>query len=239
MLITTKAIVLGTLKYGESDLIVKAFTHSSGLRSYMLRGILKSKKGKFRASQFLLLTQLEIVASHKDKGRLESLRDAKIIHPYRNLHMDIRKSSVIFFLGEVLRNAVKEEEANPDLYEFLASSLFWFDQQENAPNFHLFFLLRLTRYLGFYPDDSQKDLSVFNLIDGTFQDEETNDYCISGGKLSLLRHLLGTDFEALKQIKLNKQQRSEFLVMLLDYYTLHLHGFQKPKSLTVLNELFD
>lgn len=239
MLITTKAIVLGTLKYGESDLIVKAFTHSSGLRSYMLRGVLKSKKGKLRASQFLLLTQLEIVASHKDKGRLESLRDAKIVHPYQNLHMDVRKSSVIFFLGEVLRNAVKEEEANPNLYEFLSSSLRWFDQQEKAPNFHLLFLLKLTRYLGFYPDDSQKDVPFFNLTDGTFQEVETNDYCISDGKLALLRCLLGTDFEALHQIKLNKQQRSEFLVMLLDYYTLHLHGFQKPKSLTVLNELFD
>lgn len=239
MLITTKAIVLGTLKYGESDLIVKAFTQSSGLRSYMIRGVLKAKKGKFRASQFLLLTQLEVVANHKDKGTLESLRDAKIIHPYQNLHMDVRKSSVIFFLGEVLRNAVKEEEANHNLYEYLTTSLQWFDQQEKSPNFHLLFLLKLTRYLGFYPDDSQKDLATFNLVDGTFQDAETNDYCISDQKLELLKRLLGTDFEGLHQIKLNKQQRSEFLVMLLDYYTLHLHGFQKPKSLTVLNELFD
>lgn len=239
MLITTKAIIFGTLKFGESDLIVKAFTESSGLRSYMLRGILKSKKGKFRASQFLLLTQLELVAKHKDKGTLETLRDARVLNPYQTMHVDVLKSSVVFFLAEVLRNSVKEEETNANLYSFLSSSLNWFDKNEKAGNFHLLFLLKLTRYLGFYPDDSDTDKNYFNLLDGTFADIETNDYCINQENLNLLKQLLGIDFDALSDIKLNKHQRSGFLVMLLDYYSLHLQGFQKPKSLAVLNELFN
>ena len=239
MLVTTKAIIFGTLKFGESDLIVKAFTESSGLRSYMLRGVLKSKKGKFRASQFLLLTQLELVARHKDKGTLETLRDARLIRPYQTMHVDILKSSVVFFLAEVLRNSVREEETNAPLYSFLSDSLNWFDQNQKVGNFHLLFLLKLTRYLGFYPDDSNIDKAHFNLLDGTFQDFETNQYCINQENLSLLKKLLGIDFDTLSAIKLNKHQRSGFLVMLLEYYTLHLQGFQKPKSLAVLNELFN
>lgn len=239
MLVTTKAIIFGSLKFGESDLIVKAFTESSGLRSYMLRGVLKSKKGKFRASQFLLLTQLELVAKHKDKGTLETLRDARLISPYQTLHVDVLKSSVLFFLAEVLRNSVKEEETNADLYNFLSDSLNWFDQNGKAGNFHLLFLLKLTRYLGFYPDHSNTDKKYFNLLDGTFQEMETNNYCINQENLSLLKQLLGIDFDTLHTIKLNKHQRSGFLVMLLDYYTLHLQGFQKPKSLAVLNEVFN
>lgn len=239
MLVTTNAIIFGTLKFGESDLIVKAFTESSGLRSYMLRGVLKSRKGKFRASQFLLLTQLELVAKHKDKGTLETLRDARLLSPYKTLHVDVLKSSVVFFLSEVLRNSVKEEETNADLYNYLAGSLNWFDQNDKVGNFHLLFLLKLTRYLGFYPDDSNTDKKYFNLLDGTFQDMETNDYCIDQENLSLLKQLLGIDFDALSGIKLNKHQRSGFLVMLLNYYSLHLQGFQKPKSLAVLNELFN
>ena len=82
MLVTTKAIVISAIKYGEADLIVKLFTESSGLKSYLLRGILKSKRGKFRASQFQPLTLLEVVAKHKDKGTLETLRDAKILATY-------------------------------------------------------------------------------------------------------------------------------------------------------------
>ena len=50
MVIATKAIVLSSLKFGDSDLIVKCFTASSGLKSYLLRNILKSKKGKLKVS---------------------------------------------------------------------------------------------------------------------------------------------------------------------------------------------
>ena len=238
MLVTTKAIVFSALKYGESDLVVKCFTESSGVKTYLLRGVLKSKKGKLRASLFQPLTQLEIVASHKDKGTLESIREAKIFHPYESLHTDIMKSSVVLFLSEMLRNSVREEEENRPLFEFLETSLDWFDTHSGTPNFHLLFLLKLTRYLGFYPDDLHRDAPVFNLLDGTFQIKETNPYCVSKENLEVLKQLLGTDFDSLSGIKLNQNGRSKFLVMMLEYYELHLQGFRKPKSLTVLNEIF-
>ena len=142
------------------------------------------------------------------------------------------------FLSEVLRNSVKEEEANGALYEYLEESLIWFDTHEKTVNFHLLFLLKLTRYLGFYPDDSQKDALVFNLVDGTFQAVKTNPDCIDDENVVLLQRLLGTDFDELFAFKLNQASRSGFLLMLLRYYEIHLQGFQKPKSLTVLNEIY-
>ncbi|HET7361914.1 MAG TPA: DNA repair protein RecO, partial [Salinimicrobium sp.] len=221
MLISTKAIVFNALKYGETNLIAKCYTEKSGLKTYLLRGILKSKKGKLKTSLFQPLTQLEIVANHKDKGTLEYMREAKVLHPYHSLHTDVVKSSVVFFLAEMLRNSVKEEEANPALYQFLENTLNWFDAHENAPNFHLLFLLKLTKYLGFYPDDSQKDEAFFNLLDGTFQPVETNEYCIRHENLHLLKRLLGINFDELSAIKLNQSARSAFLHMLLLYYELH------------------
>ena len=100
------------------------------------------------------------------------------------------------------------------------------------------FLLKLTKYLGFYPDDSETDKEFFNLLDGTFQDLKTNNYCISGEDLKLLKRLLGTNFDALPAVKLNQSSRAAFLSVLLNYYELHLQGFRKPKSLEVLNEIF-
>lgn len=237
MLISTKAIVFQTIKYGEADLIAKCFTEKSGLKTYLLRRILKSKKGKLKTSLFQPLTQLEIVANHKDKGNLEYMREAKILHPYHSLHTDVVKSSVVFFLAEMLRNSVKEEEANPALYQFLENTLNWFDAHEKIANFHLLFLLKLTKYLGFYPDNSQND-AYFNLLDGTFQPVETNEYCIRHENLDLLKRLLGINFDELLAIKLNQFTRSGFLNMLLEYYELHLPGFKKPKSLSVLNEIY-
>jgi DNA repair protein RecO (recombination protein O) len=238
MLVTTPAIVISALKYGEADLIVKAYTYSDGLKTYMLKGVLKSKKGKFKASQFQLLTQLEIVANHRNQGKMEYLKDAKVLHTYTSLHTNMVKGAMLMFLAEVLKNTIREEEANPQLFEYLENSLMWLDLHDKIANFHLLFLLNLSRYLGFYPDAASKELPYFNLLDGVFDSNSLNNYCIEGRNVEILRQFLGTNFDALNEVKLNQQSRSNFLNMLLLYYELHVEGFKKPKSLAVLNEIF-
>ncbi|MEP6261373.1 MAG: DNA repair protein RecO [Gillisia sp.] len=238
MLVNSNAIVISALKYSEADLIVKCYTQKSGLKTYLLRGILKSRKGKFKTSMFQPLTQLELVAKHKDKGTMEYLQDAKILHHYSSLHTNVVKSTLVLFLSEILRNSIQEEEQNENLYFFLENSLNWLDSNSNIANFHLLFLLRLTRHLGFYPDEVQEDSPYFNMLDGVFQEVNTSPYCIEGPNLALLKQLMGTNFDELENIQLTKIKRSDFLNMLLSYYQLHIDSFKKPKSLTVLNEIF-
>jgi len=239
MVVHTNAIVISALKYAEADLIVKCYTQKSGLKTYMLRGVLKSRKGKFKTSLFQPLTQLELVAKHKDKGSLEYLQDAKILTHYQSLHTEVVKSSMVLFLSEMLKNTIQEEEENEELYHYLENTFNWLDSHSEIANFHLLFLLKLSRYLGFYPEDSEKDLPYFNLLDGVFQYKKTNSYCIDGNVLNNLKVLLGTNFETLNQIKLTKTNRSELLELLLNYYQLHIESFKKPKSLTVLHEIFN
>lgn len=237
MIVNTNAIVINALKYGEADLIVRCFTQKSGLKSYLLRGVLKSKKGKFKTSLFQPLTQLELVAKHKDKGNLEYLQDAKLLTHYQSLHTNVIKTTMVLFLSEVLRNSIQEEEQNEELYYYLENAFNWLDAHDSIANFHLLFLLKLTRFLGFYPDVGEEG-AYFNMLEGVFQDIKTNEYCMEGENLDLLKLLLGTNFDELKSIKMNKASRSNFLTMLLGYYQLHIESFKKPKSLTVLNEIF-
>lgn len=238
MLVNTRAIVMSALKYGEADLIVAGYTQTSGLKSYMLKGILKSKRGKFRASMFQPLTQLEIVANHKDKGTLEYLKEVKVVNPYQSLHSNVVKSAMVMFLAEVLKSAIKEEEHNEALFSYLENTLNWLDLHDHIANFHLLFLLKLSRYLGFYPEETYKENPYFNLLEGTFEKVKANEYCVNGENLQILRSLLGINFDELNGIRLNQESRSDFLKMLILYYELHIEGFKKPKSLTVLNEIF-
>lgn len=239
MVVHTNAIVISAIKYAEADLIVKCFTQSSGLKTYMLRGVLKSRKGKFKTSLFQPLTQLELVAKHKDKGSLEYLQDAKILTHYQTLHTEVLKSAMVMFISEMLKNTIQEEEENEELYHYLENTINWLDSHSDIANFHLLFLLKLTRYLGFYPDDSEKELNYFNLLDGVFQSSKTNSYCINGAVLENLKTLLGTNFETINEVKLSKNHRAELLELLLNYYQLHIESFKKPKSLTVLHEIFN
>jgi len=238
MQITTKAIVFTSLKYGDTSLIVKAFTVSDGLKSYLLKGVLSSKKGKLKTAYFQPLTQLELVANHKNKGTLESIREAKVNYPYQTLHTDITKNSMTMFLAEMLGNSIHEEEPNPGLFEFLEAALQWLDAHTDISNFHIYFLIRLTKYLGFYPDTNAIEASCFDLMEGEFTETPSLNPILTGENLSFFKTFLGINFDAIHNVKMNKSNRQDLLQSLVMYYELHLQGFRKPRSLAVLNEVF-
>ena len=238
MQVNTKAIVLTSLKYGDSSLIVKAFTASDGLKSYLLKGVLAAKKGKLKTAYFQPLTQLEIVAYHKNKGTLESIREAKIDYHYQTLHTDIAKNAITMFLAEILGNSIHEEERNEGLFEFLEASLQWLDAHDDISNFHLYFLLRLTKYFGFYPDLDHSNAACFDLLEGEFTNSPSLNPIVTGENLFYFKSFLGINFDAIHNIKMNKTNRQELLKSLVLYFELHLQGFRKPKSLAVLNEVF-
>jgi len=238
MQVTTKAIVLTSLKYGDTSLITKVFTASDGLKSYLLKGVLASKKGKLKTAYFQPLTQLEIVANHKNKGSLESIREAKVNYHYQSLHTDISKNAMIQFLAEMLSNSIHEEESNRDLFDFLEASLQWLDTHDEIANFHLHFLVNLTRYLGFYPDTNAIDASCFDLLEGEFTNAPSLNPILIGDNLNFFKSVLGINFDEVHTIKMTKTNRQELLKSLVLYFELHLQGFRKPKSLAILNEVF-
>ncbi len=238
MQVTTKAIVLSSLKYGDTSLIVKLYTESDGLKTYLLKGVLSSRKGKLKAAYFQPLMQLEIVAVHKNKGTLESLKEVKVDMPYQTLHTHIVKNSLVLFLAEMLSISIREEEQDQALYNYLEYALHWLDVHEPHPSFHVLFLLNLTKYLGFYPEVSGDSAPYFDLVEGCFVSSPSLNPLMEGQVLQDFRKLLGTNFDALKAIKTNKTNRQELLKKVVLYFELHLHGFRKPKSLAVLNAVF-
>lgn len=238
MLVNTQAIVFSAIKYSEADLIVCCFTEKEGIKSYLLRNILKAKRAKLKPSFFQPLTQLELVAAHKNKGTLEFIREAKVAIPYKTLHTNIIKSGMVLFLAEILKNCIREEEQNPELYSFLQESLEWLDENENIANFHIFFMLQLSHFLGFYPNASHLDLPYFNVLEGRFEATKTDQYCIEGVAIENLKNFFDIHLESLDIIKLSKSSRAAVLELLLTYYSLHIQGFRKPNSLSVLNQLF-
>ena len=238
MQITTKAIVLSSIKYGDTSLIVKAFTQSDGIKSYLLKGVLSSKKAKVRPAYFLPLMQLEIVANHKNKGTLESIRDVKVSVPYQSMHTDVVKNSVVLFLAEILGSSIQEQERDEGLFDYLEYAFQWMDTHKLSPNFHILFLLNLTKYLGFYPDTSHQNLPFFDLLEGSFYKTPSLNPLIQDENLENFKKFLGTNFEALQGIQLTKSNRRELLKTVIQYFRLHVHGFREPKSLAVLNAVF-
>lgn len=238
MLVKTKAIVLTSLKYGEADLIVKCLTEE-GIKSYLLRSIFRSKSKKLKIGYFQPLSQLEITANHNKKGNLNKISEARVSYLYQTLATNIYKQAIALFLAEVLANALKEEEQNEILFQYISTSLKWLDHHDSFSNFHLVFLLRLTKYLGFSPDLNSINDSYFDLEEGIFNSTQPHRNYLSGTKLILFKSLIGIKFDDMVGLKWNSENRQKMLDILLEYYELHLPGFKKPRSLKVLKEVFN
>ena len=236
MLVKTKAIVISALKFQEKSLIVKCFTLSSGLKSYFVRDAFSNRKTSQKIAYFQPFSILEIEAVHKNKGTLENLKEIKTAVPFQTIHTDIVKSTIVMFLSEMLHHSIQEEEKNESLFEFLESALIWFDHHDGVSNFHLILLLEATKYLGFYPDVSEIDLPFFEMNNGVFTlfhginaltEHETN----------LFKKLIDLKFDNDQRL-FHVVERQVLLKVLIEYYSFHLEGFKRPKSLDVLREIF-
>lgn len=236
MLVKTKAIVLSALKFNEKSLIVKCFTLSDGLKSYFVRDAFSGKKNNQKIAYFQPLTLLEIEAVHKNKGTLENFKEIKISYPYATIPTDIVKSTIAMFLSEMLHHSIHEEEANPDFFSFLEAALMWLDTNDQSANFHLILLMEASKFLGFYPEDSNPNFDFFEMREGLFLPFE-NVSCLSKSNSFLLKKLLELRFDSTDML-FNSRERQELLKIIIDYYALHLDGFRKPKSLEVLVEVF-
>ena len=238
MISASKAIVINSLKYGETSLIVTCYTLELGVRRYMVKGVLKAKNRGLKRAYFQPLTQLQLVGYHNTKGNLNTIKEVSVNYHYKSLTTQITKQTLSFFVSDILNNSLKEEEGNTDLFAFITTALQWADLNDEVANFHLLFMLNLTKFLGFYPISNIQNPLYFNLNDGVFTNTIPAYHFIAEGKLKLFLRLLGTKFDTLSEMKLNAGQRHELLSILIKYFELHLEGFKEPKSLLILQSIF-
>jgi len=236
MQVKTKAIVISSIKYQEKSLIVKCFTQSDGLKSYFVRDAFSSRKSNQKIAYFQPLSILEIEAVHKNKGTLEQLKEIKIATHFHSIHADVVKSTIAIFISEMLHHSIREEEKNTALFTFLETALHWLDNHNENANFHIILLLEMTKFLGFYPDISEIDFPFFEMTEGHFSPLHAIS-SLSEHETQLFKKLIALKLDN-DQKTFHVIERQLLLKILIDYYSLHLDGFKKPKSLEVLKEVF-
>ncbi|MGM0635314.1 MAG: DNA repair protein RecO [Bacteroidota bacterium] len=235
MQVKSTAIVFSIIKYGESDLIVKCFTQENGMLSFIIKGIRKTKKGKLKTSFFQPLSILDLEYTHRNNKNLHFIKEARPAHNLYHLQTNIYKSAIAIFLAEVLNTAIQEEEANASLFAFLKSTIVELENTNNFANLHLFFLVNLTKFLGFYPDTSEIEFPYFNLTEGKFQLKPSTEITIEDRSLQKFKAILQSSDQA---IKMTQKDRNQCIALILRFYEIHLSGFRSPKSYQILKELF-
>lgn len=220
MLSKTKAIILHSIKYGESDIIAQAFTETYGKQSFLIHGVRK-KKSMLSSYLFQPFSLLEIVAYIKESRDLQRVKEIKPSVILKTIHFDIKKSSIALFLSELMNRTLREVEPNIQLFNYLDHAVQILDfEEEGIENFHLIFLMQFTKFLGVYPKNNS-DLSKY-MMPGDFQ----------------INHLLDLSLTDAKKLKIKNSLRSQLLDQLLKYYRDHIEGIGKIKSVDVLRDVF-
>lgn len=220
MLHKTPGIVFRYTKYGDTSIIVNVFTELFGLQSYIVNGV-RSSSAKGKIALYQPLTLLEMVVYYKENANIKRIKELKCLHQYHSLFTDVRKSTIAMFLNELLNKAVRDESHTRELYGFIAESLITLDNQtEGYENFHLIFLIKLSRLLGFGAH------SIHEVLAGRLADREVEQK---------LTELLETEYEQL--VPMTVAQRREVLDLLLRFYRDHMDSLGEFKSVQVLKEV--
>ncbi len=239
MLHKTRGIVLKTTDYGESSVIVQVFTEKFGLQSYIINGV-KKAKAKISRNMLQPLHLLDMVVYHKNTGGIQRIAEIKNAPLLQTIPYNIVKSSIVMFLNEVIYKTVKQQTADENLFDFLFSAIEWLDNAtEGLANFHLLFLISLTRYLGFYPDRYMAgEADYFDLKAGTFNRYKPDGLqYISQPYTQIFSSLLQAGFSSAAALKINNEDRRHLITKLLEYYTLHTENFGNIRSHEVLEEV--
>lgn len=244
----TKGIVLRTVPFGETSLIVSIYTELFGLQSYMVNRVrTSSRKGGGKLLFFQPATILEMEVYHHPFKRLNRIREYRLAFPQDEVQTHILKNSVAMYMIELLGRSVKEPEANSDLFAFIEDCLQHLNDcsREVMANFPVFFALQLSHFFGFYPDSGQN--GILNPLPAGFDIREQmsktdmlaqTHYLEPQAALVLAEIAKAQHPVELAEIQTNRDTRRKILEFLEGYYNQHLPGFGKLKTLRVLAEIW-
>jgi DNA repair protein RecO (recombination protein O) len=239
MLHKTRGIVLKLTDYGETSVIVQIFTEKFGLQSYIINGA-KKPRAKIGRNMLQPLHLLDLVVYYKNTGAVQRIKELKNMPLLNHVPYDVVKSSIALFLNEVLYKAIKQQTADEQLFDYVFNSVELLDNlKEGLANFHLLFLLGLTRYLGFYPGLAiLPDADYFDMHNGVFtRFKPEGSLYLSQPHTQNLRKLLSYGFDQLSAIKIGNEERRYLINRLLEYFALHIDGFGYVRSHEVLEEV--
>jgi len=243
----TKGIVLRTVKYGETSLIVSIFTELFGVQSYLVNGVRTStRKGSGKANLFQPTAILDLEVYHNETKNLQRIKEFKWGHLYQHIFSDVPKNAVALFMVELLTKCLKQPEPNADLFNFCEDAFIHLDESIGAvmANFPLFFALQLSNFFGFRPtspsaNTEEHDNLIFDLQEGMFVMERPHHpHFLEGKQAEITNELLKVmQPSELQDIKLNHDFRRQLLHAYEIYYSLHVQDFGTMKTLPVLREV--
>ena len=240
MLHKTKGIVLHYIKYGDTSIIAYIYTEIFGRQAFIVNGV-RNKKSRVRLNQFQPLSILELDVYYKPNRDMQRVKDLKNHLLLHTIHNNIVKSSIALFIAEIMYKTLREVEPNKPLFDFIYNSIQILDLQNSGiENYHLVFLLLLSKYLGILPVNEEQNSVEFTSAEqpSIINKGKGLSLILTSEEKKALNQLHECSFKNLEKIKIDHNTRINLLEKFVEYYKIHLEGIGTIKSLSVLKEIF-
>ena len=238
----TTAIVLHSIPHGERGHIVYIYTREAGRLNYYLfsakNGVAQVGGNKISLQP---LSTINIVGSPPAKGDLHRIKEAKAAFITYGIYGNIVKATISMYMAEFLYRVVRDQDANPLLFDYIIGSIKSLDamDEKSAVNFHLYFTLNISRFLGFYPENDYFEDSYFDIRQGQFMLIKPQHVAyIDRDGSRLMGQFLATKLNAIGDIKLGRDKRRYLLECVVAFFGHHHDTFYKIESIKILSEVF-
>ena len=239
MLLKTEGIVLGVSSYSDTYSIARVFTREFGRVSYLLPKA-RGRRAKIKSSLFFPLSLLRMEVEHLPLRDIHRLKDTERLVPLYDLCTDMTKVSLAFFLAEFLSHVLRESDRNEHTFDFVRNSIETLEAaHKGLANFHLAFMVGLTRFLGIYPNmDNGEESRYIDMLHGEYVNRvPPHPHYLKQQEGAYLHLLQRVNYHNMHRLRLSRDDRNLIVDRLLTYYRLHLYDFPRLKSLDVLREL--
>lgn len=240
MLINTQGLVIKTIKYGDTSIITTIFTKSDGLKSFIVNGV-RSKRSVMPYGLFQPGTLLDFSMYHNELKKLLRLKEARIAITWHRIPFEIKRSSVVLFICELIEKTLREADLHEMLYDELIGLLKFIDSTDvSIANIPLMFMLNLSNHLGFGPQGIYSEQTpVFDLQEGYFIASPITLHFMDNHHSEKFSLLLAGQSDLQTNVILGKTERKEIFNAMLKYYSLHIENFTGLRSPEVFQSIME
>ena len=247
MLISTNAIVLKTIPYGNSSIISRLFTEDQGKITLIAKGAWRPKKTTGPILE--PMNHIHLQYYQKNSREIQVLKDAGLIHKCFTLRSNLDRIILGQTVVEILDKSTPPNNSFPVLYRLVWRVL---DKMNHADMNYwmvfIFYLYQLSLRLGFMPN-LKTCCQCKSIFSNAFIDDRTGELicpdCSPGSKLSLNKNSL-IFLQKLENIHLddihaginNTMEMFNALTFLVIFTRIHLEGMNRVRSLDMVQKLF-
>lgn len=234
-------ITLRSTPVSDKKSILNAFSKEYGRVSFVVAGG-RSPEAVRRRALLMPLNIVEGIADRRAGNELMTLTQPHAVSPAGSFSGNPVKNAVALFLTEVLSLLLRESQPDPDLFDYLSLSIgrLAVASTREAANFHICFLLHLSRIIGIEPDwESYRPRTVFDMSDGRFRRPDALGGTLLTIPESEAAHKLSRmTFNNMTLFRMSHNDRNTVIDMIIRYYSMHYASLSSLRSLDVLRELF-